>query len=98
MNQLPISLTLYYPTAAQFEAYLGLMAMLSIAFGILRLIKGYKSTGNILFSFELALLLNPIGVISVVLADNSLKSGVSDAMGWTLFFVAPLIIMMPFII
>ena len=31
MNQLPISLTLHYPTTAQFESYLGFMAMLSIA-------------------------------------------------------------------
>jgi len=31
MNQLPIELTLYYPTALQVENYLGFMAMLSIA-------------------------------------------------------------------
>jgi len=98
MNQLPISLILYYPTATQFEAYLGFMAMLSIAFSILRLIKGYKRKGEVLFLFELSLLLNPAGVTAVVLADNNLENGVSNAIGWMLFFAAPLIIMIPFIV
>jgi len=98
MNQLPISLTLYYPTATQFEAYLGFMAMLSIAFSILRLIKGYKSKGEVLFLFELSLLLNPVGVTAAVITDNNLESRVSNAIGWTMFFAAPLIIMIPFII
>lgn len=34
MNTIPITFTLYYPTASQFDAYLGFMAMLSIVVGM----------------------------------------------------------------
>ena len=38
MNQLPITLTLYYPTAAQFESFAMVSALSSIAIGIWLLI------------------------------------------------------------
>jgi len=83
MNQLPIELTLYYPTAAQFEAYLGFMAMLSIAASLVILsfplwlwcarktISRENSIMSLVFS------LNPAGCAAVIITDSDLGSGVS---------------------
>jgi len=104
MNQLPIELTLYYPTAAQFEAYLGFMAMLSIAASLVILsfplwlwcarktISRENSIMSLVFS------LNPAGCAAVIITDSDLGSGVSGAIGWTMFFAAPLIIITPLVI
>jgi len=104
MNQLPISLTLHYPTTAQFEAYLGFMAMLSIAASMailsfpLWLWCARKTISRENSIMPLVFSLNPVGCVAVIITGNDLGSGVSGAIGWTIFFAAPFIIMIPFII
>jgi len=99
MNQLPITLTLYYPTAAQFEAYLGFMAMLSIGFGLLAMSLPafiWSSRKTIVMRDQnawigLLICLNPIGSFVIMISEVSVfRDGHSEFSGVLIYFSAPI--------
>lgn len=100
MNAIPITLTLYYPTMAQFEAYVGFTAMLSIAFAILELslpawywtprktISSRKSYSGVFF-----IGLNPIGT-AVLFFLHKTTSGIDDLptnFNFACYLLAPIV-------
>lgn len=100
MNQLPIAFTLYYPTAAQAEAYLVFMAMMSIAFSLIYLtlpIWLWSAKKTIHYSNKTAwpvipIGLNPIGSF-VLLAAHILWccDFIGDKMAWLWYLITPAI-------
>jgi len=108
MNQIPITLTLYYPTAAQFEAYLGFMAMLSIAFCIFyvslpawhRRFDGYFSTGGTIPTafFMSLLLVFPVFTFYLVMFDDRVTEDfLINVLVSTALLLSPVLLLIPFL-
>lgn len=100
MNQLSIAFTLYYPTAAQSEAYLGFVAMLSISISLFYLtlpMWRWHTVKTIHHSSRsswpvLPMALNPVGSFAL---GTAYMLGIHDAsnlvIGWMLYLVPPVI-------
>lgn len=102
MNAIPITLTLYYPTMSQVEAYAGFMAMISIALGIFMLslpIWHWSAHTTINkrkpFFIYAIICANPMGAIAIVAYSFLTTKHLDDAIGW-MVFVAPLLLVYAF--
>lgn len=102
MNTIPITLTLYYPTMAQVEAYAGFTSVISIALGIFMLsLPAWYWTAHTTISkakpfFVYAIIFaNPIGTIAIVAYSLLAEKIFGDAAGW-LVLIAPLFLVYAF--
>ena len=93
MNTLPITLTLYYPTMAQVEAYAGFISMVSIGFGIfmLSLPVWHWSPHTTInkrkpFLVYAVIAINPIGAILIATSALLLNRVASEIFGWLALF------------
>ena len=102
MNTIPITLTIYYPTMAQVEAYAGFISMVSIGFGIFMLSLplwhwSVHTTINKRKPFLVYAIIcaNPIGTFAIVAYSLLTVKYFDNAIGWAAL-IAPLFLVYAF--